>query len=112
MLRRIVVSVTAAAAALVSARFSPGLRTTRKRGTGRELSQRLCTNCHVVDARAGGPVRVDVPTFATIAARPDVNGEKIAGAIIIPHPAMPGVQLTVPEIRDIVAYILSLKTQK
>jgi hypothetical protein len=25
---------------------------------------------------------------------------------------MPGVQLTVPEIRDIVAYILSLKTQK
>jgi hypothetical protein len=57
-------------------------------------------------------VRVDIPTFAAIAARPDVSGEKIAGAIIIPHPAMPGVQLTVPELRAIVAYILSLKAQK
>jgi cytochrome c len=110
--RRIAVSATAAAAALVSAISAPASAQPGGAERGRELSQRLCTNCHVVDARAGGPVRVDVPTFATISARPDVSGEKIAGAIIIPHPAMPGVQLTVPEIRDIVAYILSLKTQK
>jgi cytochrome c len=79
---------------------------------GRELSQRLCVNCHAVEARPTGPVRVDVPTFAAIAARPDITAEKIAGAIIIPHPAMPGVQLTVPEIRDIIAYVMSLKSPK
>ncbi len=79
---------------------------------GHELAQRLCVNCHVVDRNPSGPVRADVPSFATIAARPEVSAEKIAGAIIIPHPAMPGVQLTVAEIRDIVAYILSLKGQK
>ena len=79
---------------------------------GRELSQRLCTNCHAVDAHPSGPLRADVPSFAAIATRPDVTGTKLAGAIIIPHPAMPGVQLTVAEIRDVVAYILSLKEQK
>ena len=110
--RRMAVSVTVAAAALVSAVSAPAFAQPASAERGRELSQRLCTNCHVVDARAGGPVRVDVPTFAAIAARPDVSAEKIAGAIIIPHPAMPGVQLTVPEIRDIVAYMLSLKAQK
>jgi mono/diheme cytochrome c family protein len=79
---------------------------------GRDLSQKLCTNCHAVEAHPSGPMRADVPSFAAIAARPDVSASKLAGAIIIPHPAMPGVQLTVAEIRDVVAYILSLKEQK
>ncbi len=76
---------------------------------GRELATRLCTNCHVVDRQASGPVRADVPGFPAIANRAGVTAERLAGAIIIPHPAMPGVQLTTAEIRDIVAYILSLK---
>jgi mono/diheme cytochrome c family protein len=79
---------------------------------GRELAQRLCTNCHAVDARPTGPVRADVPSFSTIAGRAGVTAERLAGAIIFPHPAMPGVQLTVGEIRDVVAYILSLKPEK
>jgi hypothetical protein len=41
--------------------------------------------------------------------RPGVTAEHLAGKIIIPHPAMPGVPLTSAEIRDIVAYIMSLK---
>jgi mono/diheme cytochrome c family protein len=76
---------------------------------GRELAVRLCTNCHVVDRAASGSVRADVPTFPAIASRQGVTPERLAGAIIIPHPAMPGVQLSTAEIRDVVAYILSLK---
>jgi hypothetical protein len=38
-----------------------------------------------------------------------VSAEQLAGRIIVPHPEMPGVQLTTREIRDIVSYILSLK---
>lgn len=76
---------------------------------GRELAERLCTNCHVVTPQPTGPVRADVPGFPSIANRPGVTAQGLAGAIIIPHPAMPGVQLTVQELRDIVAYILSLK---
>lgn len=40
---------------------------------------------------------------------PGGTPEQIAGRIIVPHPEMPGVSLTAAEIRDIVAYIVSLK---
>lgn len=79
---------------------------------GRDLAERLCTNCHAVDARSSGSMRADVPSFRAMAGRAGVSAERLAGAIIIPHPAMPGVQLTVSEIRDIVAYILSLEPRK
>jgi mono/diheme cytochrome c family protein len=79
---------------------------------GHELARRLCVDCHAVEPRPAGPARADVPSFAAIAGRPGVTPERLAGAIIIPHPAMPGVQLTIAEIRDVVAYILSLKAEK
>ena len=104
--------VVAAGAALLSMVSSAAIAQPANAQRGRELSQKLCTNCHAVEAQPSGPLRTDVPSFAAIAARPDVTGTTLAGAIIIPHPAMPGVQLTVAEIRDIVGYILSLKAQK
>jgi mono/diheme cytochrome c family protein len=76
---------------------------------GHELAARLCTNCHAIDRQAPGPMRADVPSFPTIANRPGASAERLAGRIIIPHPAMPGVPLTIAEIRDIVAYIVSLR---
>jgi cytochrome c len=76
---------------------------------GHELAARLCVNCHVIGTGTSGPVRTDVPTFPMIGNKPGVTAEHLAGRIIIPHPAMPGVPLTSAEIRDIVAYIMSLK---
>jgi mono/diheme cytochrome c family protein len=76
---------------------------------GHELAARLCANCHVIDRQTSSPIRADVPSFATIANRPGASAEHLAGRIIIPHPAMPGVPLTTAEIRDLVAYIVSLK---
>jgi|RhiMetdeSRZDD1v2_1073273.scaffolds.fasta_scaffold860312_2 cytochrome c len=79
---------------------------------GHELAARLCSNCHVTDVgRQTGPTLADVPSFAVIANRANVTAESLAGKIIVPHPAMPGVQLTTAEIRDVVAYILSLRRQ-
>jgi mono/diheme cytochrome c family protein len=77
--------------------------------SGRDLSVRLCTNCHIVAAGAtGGPGQL-APPFAEIARKPGQNAERVAGAIIIPHPDMPAVSLTMQEIRDVVGYIMSLK---
>jgi mono/diheme cytochrome c family protein len=76
---------------------------------GRELAARLCVTCHVIDRTPSGSVRADVPSFPTIAGRPRSTAEYLAGKIIVPHPAMPGVALTADEIRDIVAYIVTLK---
>jgi mono/diheme cytochrome c family protein len=78
---------------------------------GHELAERLCAICHAVTpgSTSGRP---DVPSFAVIAKLPDLTPERLVGAIIIPHPPMPGIPLTRSEIRDIVAYIMSLRPQK
>jgi mono/diheme cytochrome c family protein len=76
---------------------------------GRELAERFCTGCHIVAPNSAKTANPDVPTFASIARRRDTTAERLAGRIIVPHPAMPATQLTVAEIRDIVAYILTLK---
>lgn len=77
---------------------------------GRELSERLCSNCHVVSDRNTNPVTVGIPSFNAIANDPRNTPELIAGSIIIPHPPMPSIELERAEIRDIVAYIQTLKT--
>lgn len=62
-----------------------------------------------IDREGQGVIRADVPSFPTIANRPGANAEHIAGKIIVPHPAMPSVSLTAAEIRDIVAYVVTLR---
>jgi cytochrome c len=79
---------------------------------GQELASRMCSACHIVAAGSAATANPDVPTFAAIAARPDVTAERLAGRIIVPHPPMPDTHLTVAEMRDIIAYILSQKPQR
>ena len=79
---------------------------------GQELSRRVCSGCHIVSPGSVGSANPDVPTFAAIAGHPDNTAERLAGRIIVPHPPMPNVQLTVAEMRDIIAYILSLRPQR
>ena len=76
---------------------------------GRTLTQRLCITCHASTADSASGGRPDVPSFSAIARTPNITPERLAGAILLPHPAMPGVPLTRAELRDIIAYIMSLK---
>lgn len=79
---------------------------------GHALAKRLCSNCHIVDTdAAAATVSADVPSFAAVAALPGQSAERIAGRIVVPHPPMPQIELTRSEIRDLTAYILSLKAQ-
>jgi mono/diheme cytochrome c family protein len=80
-------------------------------GRGRELSERLCSTCHIVDASPGNIAKSDVSSFFSIANRPEQSQERLAGAIIFPHPAMPNVSFTNSELRDVIAYIISLRTK-
>jgi mono/diheme cytochrome c family protein len=75
---------------------------------GQAVAERLCAVCHSITPGSDGG-RPDVPSFAVIAKRPDLSPERLVGAIILPHPPMPGVSLTREEIRNIVAYIMSLR---
>lgn len=76
---------------------------------GRQIAESLCATCHAPAAdRGGGPANADIMSFQAIARR-GASPEYLAGRIIIPHPPMPDTQLKVSEIRDVIAYILSLR---
>lgn len=94
----VVLTASASYAQLVSAK------------AGQELAEKLCTSCHIVGKEpANASMPSDVPSFTEIANRPDQTAVRIAGRIVIPHPAMPQIQLSRQEIADLAAYILSLR---
>jgi mono/diheme cytochrome c family protein len=77
---------------------------------GRELARRLCSSCHLVSPEQRGPVPDGVPSFMAIADRPETTADRLAGAMISPpHPAMPQPPLDRRQVRDVVAYVLSLR---
>lgn len=79
---------------------------------GRRIAELMCSSCHLVSPEKQSTAVVGVPSFAAIANHAGQSAERLAGSIIIPHPPMPTVSLTNAEMRDIIAYILSLKTGK
>ena len=77
---------------------------------GQELAERACAGCHAINGRQGSTIMgTDVPSFRAIAARPNQTPQRIQGFIMTPHRPMPGIPLTLAEINDVAAYILSLK---
>lgn len=79
---------------------------------GRRIAELMCSSCHLVSPEKQSTALVGVPSFPAIANHAGQSAERLAGAIIIPHPPMPTVSLTNAEMRDIIAYILSLRTEK
>lgn len=71
---------------------------------GSTLAKRWCTGCHVVSADQAKGTDI-APSFASIAARPDFNVEKIASFLLEPHPKMPNMALSPEEAKDISAFI-------
>jgi mono/diheme cytochrome c family protein len=106
---RALMSTTAAALAVT---LSAGgvLAQAVQPGDGAELARKLCSNCHGTDAAGTGVSRpAEVPSFAAIANNPRTTPDRLASAIILPHPEMPGIGLTRAETRAIIDYIMSLK---
>lgn len=79
---------------------------------GDRLAHILCINCHVVDSN-GPVVRTDrVPSFTWIAQQPGSTSESITVWLNTSHDRMPDFTLTRDEIRQLTAYILSLKKHR
>jgi mono/diheme cytochrome c family protein len=77
---------------------------------GKEIAERACSGCHAIDTAKGTVFQgADVPSFRAIAARPKQTAERLETYVMVPHRPMPAIPLEVSEIRDVVAYILSLK---
>lgn len=76
---------------------------------GKEIAGKLCVGCHVIEKTSSGNTHADVPSFPSIANRPNQSVEALSGWLMAPHAPMPDPHLTRREIRDLAGYIVSLK---
>ena len=108
---------TAAAAAAVTALLlgpalaaGPAVTPKPDPNKGHAVAETLCAGCHLIERQTAGAVTADVPSFAAIANKDGQTMEAVAGRIVIPHPPMPAIALSREEIRNVVAYIMTLRT--
>jgi mono/diheme cytochrome c family protein len=71
---------------------------------GELVAKRWCAACHIVAAEQKQGAD-NVPSFASVARRPDFSAAKLAFFLLDPHPKMPNMALTRREAEDIAAYI-------
>jgi mono/diheme cytochrome c family protein len=93
---------------IVAASLAAGPAFGADANNGERLAHRWCDTCHMV---AAGQVRAsgDVPPFATIARRPDLDAATVALFLLEPHPKMPDLGLSRTQAADLAAYIATLK---
>jgi len=75
---------------------------------GRAFAQRICSGCHGIVLGAPSPV-AGAPNFYTVASTPGMSSLALRVALETPHHSMPNLMLTPDELRDITAYIMSLR---
>ena len=78
---------------------------------GQKLAQEWCSGCHSVNPR-DVKVRDNVPSFFSIANMPSTTSLSLRVWLQTSHPRMPNWELTRRQIADVVAYILSLKSER
>ena len=101
-------------ASVVLSAVGPAIVTAQEAGdarAGHAVAQNACSACHAIekgDARSPNP---DAPTFVTIATVPGMTAAALLAALQTSHRerTMPNLILPPDELRDVVAYVLSLK---
>ena len=109
-MQRTVLSCLAAAALFAAVAQAPNPQSRGDPRAGHEIAERWCSNCHLVDR--GQRSATDVtPSFYTIAGKPTTSADTLAAFLHMPHEAsrMPEFHLSETDIKNLVAYILSLR---
>ena len=76
---------------------------------GHTLAREVCAVCHEVEGGRTGSPHPDAPTFRRIAGEPGMTAIALNAFFHTPHKHMPDLVLTRDEIRNVSAYILTLK---
>jgi mono/diheme cytochrome c family protein len=76
---------------------------------GKDIAERWCIGCHVVEREQKSPATDQAPPFASIARMPEFSSDKLATLLLEPHPNMPKLVLSRAELANLAEYILTLK---
>jgi len=77
---------------------------------GRTVANTVCAECHAVGKGQAQSPNLEAPPFEAIANVPGMTGIALSAAIHTSHRTMPNIVLPEADARDVIAYILSLKT--
>jgi mono/diheme cytochrome c family protein len=75
---------------------------------GQKIAGTWCSNCHNIAPKVAA-AREGVPSFSSIAQMNSTTEASLAAFLTTPHGKMPNLSLSRAEIRDVSAYILSLR---
>src|SRR6266704_3350083 len=76
---------------------------------GLTLAKQVCSECHAVDKQSAASPNPAAPRFEAVANVPGITVLALTVALQTPHRAMPNLMLDPDEIRNVAAYIVSLK---
>ncbi len=76
---------------------------------GLALAQRDCAGCHAIDKQQVRSPNPAAPRFEAVAKSPGMTAIALTVALKTSHRAMPNLMLDSDELRNIAAYIMSLK---
>jgi mono/diheme cytochrome c family protein len=77
--------------------------------TGKHIAQTWCSGCHNVAAEGAKTGSDATPSFSAIAQEQSTTSISLVAFLSTPHPHMPNYVLSRTEMRDVSAYILSLR---
>jgi mono/diheme cytochrome c family protein len=78
-------------------------------GAGKLIAQKWCSSCHSIAADETKAASDAAPSFSSIAQMKSTTSMSLAAFLGTPHQHMPNYVLSRTEIRDVSAYILSLR---
>jgi mono/diheme cytochrome c family protein len=76
---------------------------------GLALARQVCAACHAIDKTQARSPNDAAPRFEAIANVRGMTATALTVALLTPHRSMPNIVLAPEELRDLAAYILSLK---
>jgi cytochrome c len=76
---------------------------------GLTLAKQVCSECHAIDKQSAASPNAAAPRFEAVANVPGITVLALTVALQTPHRAMPNLMLDPDEIRNVAAYIISLK---
>src|SRR5260370_38406743 len=91
------------AAGLVQAQDVP------ERLKGATLAQQICAECHAVQAGQPRSPNGQAPTFETVAKSPGMTAIALTAILRTSHRTMPNIVLADDDLRNVIAYIMTLK---
>ena len=79
---------------------------------GLRIVRAQCSECHRVANERGTPRNSAAPSFQQIANTPGMTSRALRAGLQTSHRTMPNVIIPNTEIRDVIAYILSLRKKR